>query len=208
MQRLRATALDLLLAGRLPAQSSHKDPRVRLRVPLSGLFSPKTRLAFLQKSRDAFALVLCREEHGLGEPLDDESGLLVRLEAGLHGELGETHGERPPAEYGRGRRSHFVHQSLVVPGDLGHEADAVGFFGVYYLAGQDHLYRPAFADEPAEALRTAGAGDDRERHLRQPEPGVSGGNAYVTSHRKLAAPPQRQAGDGGERWRLVGPVLV
>src|SRR5918995_5044837 len=167
-----------------------QDPhRVTLPTPLLELLPPETRLAFLQKGRGAFALVLSIEEHGLREPLDYKPGLLVRLEAGLYGELGETHGERTPAEYGRRRRPHFAHQALV-PSDLGHEADAVGFFGVYYLAGENHLYRPAFADEPAETLRAAGAWDDRERHLGQTEPGIPGGDAYITSHRELAATTQ------------------
>ncbi len=84
----------------------------------------------------------------------------------------------------------------------------MGFFGVYHAAGEDHLDGPVFADQPGEALGTARAGDDGERRLRQPEPGVLRGETDVAGHRELAAATESVAVHGGDGGLLEALDLV
>ena len=65
--------------------------------------------------------------------------------------------------------------------------------------GEDELLGPRRTDEPGEALRAAGAGDDAEQDLRLAEPGVVAGDAQVAAQRELAAATERVAGDRGDR---------
>ena len=64
-------------------------------IPLPSL---EVRLALFDERGRTLLLVFRGEQDGLGEPLYDEAGLLVGLEAGVDGELGEADGERAFAE--------------------------------------------------------------------------------------------------------------
>ena len=74
---------------------------------------------------------------------------------------------------------------------------AGGLGGVDEGPGGDHLQRLLHADQARQPLGAAGAGQDAERDLRQPELAhVLGHHAVVAAQRQLQPAAQRRAVDG------------
>ncbi len=87
--------------------------------------------------------------------------------------------------------------------ELVDEPPAVRLAGVDDPAGEDHLERPAHADDPRQPLGAAVDQRHAEPALGEPEPGVGRRDPQVAPERELEPAGQAPAGDRGDR-RLRG----
>ncbi len=114
-------------------------------------------------------------------------------------------GCRPPCERDGGgqeiTRHHVVHQ-----------AGLVRLRGADRFAGEDHRHGLIHADQPRQPLRAAGARDDAELDLRQPETRARRGDAEMAGERQFQPTPERgpvqgrndRLADGLDRRNDVG----
>ena len=79
-----------------------------------------------------------------------------------------------------------------------HEAPCERLRGIEPAAEEDHLLRARLADDAPEPLRAAGARDDAERRLGQPELHVRRGDAQIADERELETAAERDAVERGD----------
>ena len=108
---------------------------------------------------------------------------------------------RPPqrAAVGRelaGARNRRLHEVTLDP--FVDEAERHRLLHRVELAADDHVERLLDADEPRHPLRTAGAGQDAERHFRQAEPRAGRRQPHVAGQRHLHPAAGRHTVDGGD----------
>jgi hypothetical protein len=87
------------------------------------------------------------------------------------------------------RRGHGNLAQDAARNDLIHEAQAEGLRGTLAPAGENHVQSGARTDEAGEPLAPAGARDEPELHLGEPELGLGmiGGDPVMTGKRQLQA---------------------
>ena len=105
------------------------------------------------------------------------------------------------------RRAKAIAASLSSPfgRQLVDDAEPVRLLGRDVAAGDDHVERRLRPDQPRQALRAAGAGQDADLHLGQPDPGARHGDPVMAGERGFEPAAQRIAVDRGDD-RLVALV--
>jgi hypothetical protein len=134
--------------------------------------------------------------------------LLERLRVGAHRRelvVDVAHASQRPflRQHFSGERERAGQQ--VALDDLIDEAIAQRLAGGNRIAAHDHAHRLVNADQARQAQRSAGARNDAELDLREPEPGLRHGNAIVTSERHFEAAAERGAMQRGDH-RFVGRI--
>src|SRR5215207_4441322 len=108
--------------------------------------TPKIRFPLFEKCRDAFLFVLCREADREQVDLATEAFVEIRTRRKLYGFLAELQGDRgflgDLAGELHGLRFQFGCGMNVI-----YQPELQRGFGVDHVARQDHLHRPAFADQ-------------------------------------------------------------
>ena len=96
-----------------------------------------------------------------------------------------------------------------VVGDGVHQADLQGLRSVYLLRRQEHLQRPAFADQARQTLRAAPSGDQAQGRAAVSEEGVRTGDAPLAGEREIKPSAHTVAVDRSNRGsRKAATALI
>src|SRR3990167_4976316 len=167
--------------------------------PPYGLFIAPLRVAFFQEGVDPFAGVVGVEQIDKTLALFTQPGIRAAFAGALDQRFDGAHRHRALPRDFRCQEQGMT-TGLAAIDHLLDQADAQRGFRIDAFAAEDHALGPAFADQPAQVLGAAGAGQQADRGFWQGLLRLALGDADVAGQGTFQAAAHGVAVDRGNRY--------